>query len=55
MESLELDRLPAGVAEHLGCYVYLYVDPRDARPFYVGKGKGYRVLDHFSDQHESDS
>lgn len=54
MESLELDRLPAGVAEHLGYYVYLYVDPRDARPFYVGKGKGHRVLDHLSDQRESD-
>lgn len=39
-----LDRLPPGVTEKLGYYVYLYIDPRDGHPFYAGKGKGHRVL-----------
>lgn len=43
------DRLPPGVAEQLGFYVYLYIDPRTERPFYVGKGKANRVLSHLSD------
>src|ERR1035437_4276569 len=30
----------------LGYYVYLLVDPRDSKPFYVGKGKGARCLMH---------
>jgi hypothetical protein len=45
--------LPAGVAERLGYYVYLYVDPRTGRPFYVGKGKGDRVLAHLDDPRDS--
>ena len=32
----------------LGYYVYLYVDPRTNRTFYVGKGKGASVLAHLS-------
>ena len=27
-------------------YVYLYIDPRDARVFYVGCGKGRRMWVH---------
>ena len=27
-------------------YVYLYLDPENLDPFYVGKGKGKRVWDH---------
>lgn len=50
----EFGRLPDGVAEHLGFYVYLYIDPRDGRVFYVGKGKGDRVLDHLSEQRASE-
>ena len=45
------DRLPRirpAVAAKLGCYVYLYVDPRDDEVFYVGKGKGGRALAHLS-------
>jgi hypothetical protein len=34
------------VSEHLGLYVYLLVDPRDWRPFYVGKGRGVRMSQH---------
>jgi uncharacterized protein len=39
-------RIPTDVASKMGHYVYLYVDPRTRRPFYVGKGKGPRALAH---------
>lgn len=45
--------LPEGVAERLGYYIYLYIDPRNGRPFYVGKGKGERILAHFGDDRDS--
>ena len=41
-----LRTLKPGMAEKLGYYVYLYVDPRDGKVFYIGKGKGERCLDH---------
>lgn len=47
-------RIPAEVADRLGYYVYLYVDPRTDRVFYVGKGRGRRVLSHLSDPTVSD-
>ena len=34
----------------LGYYVYICVDPRNGKPFYVGKGKNTRVLAHFADE-----
>lgn len=38
---------PTEVAERLGpFYVYMLIDPRDGRPFYVGKGTRQRLLDH---------
>ena len=37
------------IVEALGHYVYIYVDPRNGRPFYIGKGQGGRVLDHLHD------
>jgi len=40
--------IPRDVARKLGHYVYLYIDPRTGKPFYVGKGKGERVLSHLS-------
>lgn len=49
----------AEIAERLGRYVYVLVDPRDPRPFYVGKGRGARMLSHgieaqsLSDDHNS--
>ena len=46
--------IPSEVAERLGYYVYLYVDPRTGRIFYVGKGKGKRVFSHLSVQGESE-
>lgn len=38
----------AQVARKLGHYVYLYVDPRDGRVFYVGKGKANRAFAHLA-------
>lgn len=34
------------VIEGLKCYVYVLVDPRDNRIFYVGKGTGNRIYQH---------
>ena len=41
-------RIPTDVARKIGYYVYLYIDPRNRRPFYVGKGKGLRALIHLA-------
>ena len=49
----DVPRIPSEVLPHLGYYVYLYIDPRDGRPFYVGKGQGERVLAHLSEAAES--
>jgi len=46
-------KIPTAVADKLGYYVYLYIDPRNGRPFYVGKGRGGRALTHISDKVES--
>jgi uncharacterized protein len=47
-------RIPVSVHQHLGFYVYVYIDPRDDSVFYVGKGKGERALAHLKDSTESD-
>jgi len=39
--------------ENLGNYVYIYNDPRNNRPFYVGKGRGNRAFAHLIDKSES--
>ncbi len=41
------------IANALGCYVYVYIDPRDNRVFYIGKGVGARATDHLLDKTES--
>lgn len=48
-----LDSIAPYVGEQLGYYVYLYVDPRNGEPFYVGKGQGDRALAHLRDSSES--
>jgi len=41
------------VCEQLGCYVYMYIDPRTGQPFYVGKGVKNRCFAHEADAAES--
>src|SRR4030067_992330 len=38
------------VAKILKSYVYVYIDPRNGKPFYIGKGKGHRLFAHLKDQ-----
>lgn len=45
--------MPPAVAQRLGYYVYLYIDPRNGRVFYVGKGQGERALTHLLAEGES--
>jgi uncharacterized protein len=42
----QLTRIPPDVARQIGHYVYLYRDPLDTSVFYVGKGRGSRILTH---------
>lgn len=46
-------KIPPEVAENLGYYVYLYVDPRNEKIMYVGKGAGDRAVSHLADRSES--
>ncbi|MHB0857891.1 MAG: hypothetical protein ACYC5M_10005 [Anaerolineae bacterium] len=46
-------RISDEMAATLGSYVYVYIDPRDHEPFYVGKGKGERMYTHLKDPSES--
>lgn len=39
-------RIVRQVAEQLGNYFYVLVDPRDSMPFYEGKSIGIRMLQH---------
>lgn len=43
------DSLSPLVAERLGYYVYMYIDPRNDQVFYVGKGLADRALAHLTD------
>lgn len=47
-----MPQVPRRVAENLKYYVYLYVDPRTNRPFYVGKGQNNRIYCHLDDTEE---
>ncbi len=39
-------RFTSKVADQLKYYVYLYIDPRDSKTFYIGKGTGNRAFTH---------
>lgn len=41
------------VAGILKSYVYVYIDPRNGKPFYIGKGNGNRLFAHLADTTES--
>ena len=42
------------IAAVLKSYVYLYTDPRDGKPFYIGKGQGDRLFAHLDDPAETE-
>lgn len=50
---MEEFKFPPAVAEQLGYYVYIYIDPIDDSVFYVGKGKGNRAFAHLNTKAES--
>ena len=47
------NRFDATEIERLAYYVYVYSDPRNGKPFYVGKGSGNRAFAHLDDKIES--
>lgn len=47
-------KMPEEIAELLKSYVYIYIDPRNGEPFYIGKGKGNRIFAHLDDHSENE-
>jgi hypothetical protein len=43
------NKIPFDTQRALGYYVYVLRDPRDGEVFYVGKGKGERILQHVTE------
>lgn len=46
-------RITDEASKTLKSYVYVYIDPRNNEPFYIGKGKGDRANSHLTDQSDS--
>ena len=42
------------VAKILKSYVYIYIDPRNGKPFYIGKGRGNRLFSHLQDNSDTE-
>ncbi len=49
-----MKEFPRSIFKDLDYYVYIYIDPRDDKIFYVGKGNGNRAFSHLNDESESD-
>ena len=47
-------RITQDIANTLKCYVYVYTDPRNGAPFYIGKGQANRVFAHLDDSADTD-
>lgn len=47
-------RFPPELHSLLKSYVYVYLDPKNRKPFYVGKGKGDRAFAHLSESGDSE-
>jgi hypothetical protein len=45
----EIIKFSRKVQKQLKSYVYVYIDPRNKLPFYVGQGKNNRIFDHVND------
>jgi hypothetical protein len=53
LEEIEMStEFPKAIHEKLKYYIYLYIDPRDGRIFYVGKGNCNRAFAHLNEQSE---
>ncbi len=48
-----MKKFPPEVSEQLKSYVYLYSNPLDGKPFYVGKGIGNRVFSHLEEESDT--
>jgi hypothetical protein len=46
--------VPDEITDILKSYVYVYVDPRNGEPFYIGKGTGNRLFSHLDDQSDTE-
>lgn len=49
-----MNRFPRGIADELGFYVYIYINPLTTKIFYVGKGKNNRCFDHLEETGEKE-
>lgn len=52
--SMAFIGFPPEVAAVLGSYVYVYIDPRNNAPFYIGKGVGNRAFAHLEEASETE-
>jgi uncharacterized protein len=49
-----MKNFPSAIIKELNYYVYLYIDPRNNKIFYVGKGNKNRCFSHLKDTYETD-
>ena len=47
-------QITSEVAKILKSYVYVYIDPRNGKLFYIGKGNGNRLFAHLKDQSDKE-